>query len=203
MRPKQANDGPAPRPRRDRAATRRRLLEAARELFAEHGYDHVSVRAIAARAEANVALVNRYFGSKAALFGEVLAGESALPHVLEGEAAELPGRLAEHVVRLIHHGQAGPVLRTLDRSVGDPQIQPIIRRHLERILVEPLAARLQGPDARLRATAAASIVMGIGSVRRILGLADLRAADPEALTAHLTAMFAAALAPLPEPGRDG
>ena len=61
------------RPQRDRAATRQRLLDAARLLFAEHGYDHVTVRMIAAAAEANVALINRYFGSKSALFAEGMA----------------------------------------------------------------------------------------------------------------------------------
>ena len=60
--------------KRDREATRRRILDAARDLFGEHGYEGVTVRMIASAADANTALVNRYFGSKAALFGEVLAG---------------------------------------------------------------------------------------------------------------------------------
>ncbi|TNY38872.1 TetR/AcrR family transcriptional regulator [Thermomonospora catenispora] len=189
------------RPKRDREATRRRLLEAARDLFAEHGYDHVPVRAIAARAEANVALVNRYFGSKAALFGEVLASESALRRIFGGPGEppprpqELPRRLAEHVAHQIHGAPAIPLLRILDRSVGNPEIQPIIRRHMEQSLIEPLAELLEGPDARLRATAAAAILMGSGSVRRTLGLSELREADPQALTDRLTAMFTAALAP--------
>ncbi|MEV4259778.1 helix-turn-helix domain-containing protein, partial [Spirillospora sp. NPDC049652] len=67
--------------KRNREATERRLLDAARDLFGEHGYDGVTVRMIAAAAGANVALVNRYFGSKAALFEHVLAGESALREV--------------------------------------------------------------------------------------------------------------------------
>jgi hypothetical protein len=66
---------------------------------------------------------------------------------------------------------------------------------MERTLVAPLAALLDGPDARLRATAAAYILMGSGSVRRILGFADLREADPADLTDRLTAMFEAALKP--------
>jgi AcrR family transcriptional regulator len=195
MRLEQASGRPAERPKRDRAATRRRLLEAARDLFAEHGYDHVSVRMIAGRAGANVALVNRYFGSKAALFGEVLASESSLPHLLEGDPADLPRRLAEHIVRQIHHCPAGTVPRILDRSLGNPEIQPTIRRYMEQTLIEPLTGLLDGPDARIRATAAAYVLMGSGSVRRILGLADLREADPADLTDRLTAMFEAALAP--------
>lgn len=69
---------PAPAPpsgerRRDAAATRRRLLEAARDLFAERGYEGTTVRSIAERAGANQALLFRYFGSKQGLLTEVLA----------------------------------------------------------------------------------------------------------------------------------
>ncbi|SEG30674.1 DNA-binding transcriptional regulator, AcrR family [Thermomonospora echinospora] len=199
MRLEQTSGRPAERPKRDRAATRRRLLEAARDLFSEHGYDQVTVRMIAGRAGANVALVNRYFGSKSALFGEVLASESVLPHVLEGGTADLPRRLAEHVMRQTHPASASPVSSILDRSQGNPEIQPIIRRHLERVLIDPLTGLLDGPDARLRATAAAFVLLGSGSVRRVLGLADLHEADPAELTDRLITMFEAALAPRPLP----
>ncbi|MFG1998854.1 TetR family transcriptional regulator [Spirillospora sp. NPDC048911] len=187
--------GPAKRPKRDREATRRRLLEAARDLFSEHGYDHVSVRMIAAAAGANVALVNRYFGSKAALFGEVLAGESTLVQVVQGDPADLPRRLAEHAVRQVHRGPASPVPRMLDRSIGNPEILPILQQHMENMLVTPLADQLTGPGARARATLAATVIMGGGPVRRLLGLDDLRAADPDDLTDRLTAMFEIALRP--------
>lgn len=184
------------RPRRDRAATRLRLLEAARDLFGEHGYDHVTVRMIANAAEVNVALVHRYFGSKAALFGEVLAGESALRRVVvSGGTEDLPGRLAGHIVRQLRGGPTNPLLRALDRSANDPDVRPIVRRHVETSLIEPISEQLDGPDARLRATAAATIVLGAGSIRRLLGAADLADADPEALTTRLAAMLRAALDP--------
>ncbi|HEX2313510.1 MAG TPA: TetR family transcriptional regulator [Thermomonospora sp.] len=193
--PGQPPGGGDARPRRDRAATRRRLLEAARDLFAEHGYDHVTVRMIAGAAGANVALVNRYFGSKAALFGEVLASESGL-HAVFAEGPEgLPRRLAERLARQVAQDRPSPMIRSLDRSLGNPEVLPILRRHLETVLVEPLTALLEGPDARVRATAAATILLGAGSVRRALGLDALRESDPEALTDRLTAMFEAALAP--------
>lgn len=109
------------RPKRDREATRRRILDAARDLFGEHGYDGVTVRMIAARAEANMALVHRYFGSKAALFGEVLAGESVIRGVIAGDPAGLPRRLAEHFVRQLERGSVTPMSRILDRSAASPR----------------------------------------------------------------------------------
>ena len=48
------------------------LIEAATELFAEHGPGAVSVRDIATRAGVNHGLVHRHFGSKDALVGAVL-----------------------------------------------------------------------------------------------------------------------------------
>lgn len=191
------------RPKRDREATRRRILDAARDLFGEHGYDGVTVRMIAARAEANTALVHRYFGSKAALFGEVLAGESALRGVIAGDPAGLPRRLAEHFVRQIDQRPVTAMARMLDRSAGHPEVKEILLRHLEDVIVEPIVAQLDGPDARARALLASTIIMGGGPVRRLLGLNDLRTADPAEVTDRLTAMFTAALAPSPAAEEHG
>lgn len=48
--------------------TKTALILAAGELFAEHGFDGTSVRAIAEKAGANVAAVNYHFGSKQDLY---------------------------------------------------------------------------------------------------------------------------------------
>jgi len=52
--------------------TRQKLLEAAAEVFAEHGFHASTVRDICARAGANVASVNYYFGDKVELYEQVL-----------------------------------------------------------------------------------------------------------------------------------
>ena len=54
-------------------ATRTRLLDAAEFLFSEHGVNGASLRAIVARAEANIAAVNYHFGSKKGLIEAVFA----------------------------------------------------------------------------------------------------------------------------------
>jgi AcrR family transcriptional regulator len=181
--------------KRDREATRRRILDAARDLFGEHGYDGVTVRMIASAADANTALVNRYFGSKAALFGEVLAGESALRGVIAGDPAGLPRRLAEHFVRQVGHHPPTAMTRMIDRSAGSPEVRQALLGYLEDVIVEPIVAQLDGPDPRARALLASTIIMGGGPVRRLLGLNDLRSADPAELADRLTVMFTAALSP--------
>lgn len=52
--------------------TRRTILEQAAEAFAERGYTAASMRSIAARAGVTQPLIHHYFGSKSALFEEVL-----------------------------------------------------------------------------------------------------------------------------------
>jgi AcrR family transcriptional regulator len=52
--------------------TRIRLLKAAAKVFAEQGYQDATVRQICERADANIALVNYYFGDKLELYTEVL-----------------------------------------------------------------------------------------------------------------------------------
>jgi len=52
--------------------TRQRLLEAAGEVFAEHGFRAATIRDICHRAKANIAAVNYYFRDKEHLYAAVL-----------------------------------------------------------------------------------------------------------------------------------
>jgi AcrR family transcriptional regulator len=64
----------APDNRTDNAANKRvqdRLLDAAEELFCEHGFDATTIRDIATAANCNIASVNYYFGGKDKLYAEV------------------------------------------------------------------------------------------------------------------------------------
>ena len=52
--------------------TRLRLLRAAGEIFAEHGFRNATVRDICEKADANVAAVNYHFGDKSGLYAAVV-----------------------------------------------------------------------------------------------------------------------------------
>jgi AcrR family transcriptional regulator len=54
------------------ADTRRRLIDAAAKLFADRGFEHVTVREICKASTANVAAVNYHFGDKAGLYRAVM-----------------------------------------------------------------------------------------------------------------------------------
>lgn len=59
------------------AATRRRLLDVAEELFAERGFSGVSLREIVTQAGVNAAAAHYHFGSKQELFEQVFARRAA------------------------------------------------------------------------------------------------------------------------------
>jgi len=58
--------------RKDAVATRARLLHTAGLIFARHGFQAASLRIICRRANVNLGAVRYYFGSKEALYREVL-----------------------------------------------------------------------------------------------------------------------------------
>ena len=72
---------------RDAAATRAAILESARHAFVTSGYDGAGVRDIAKGAGVTAMLINRYFGSKEALFEEVLARANQSPIIATAENA--------------------------------------------------------------------------------------------------------------------
>src|SRR5688572_17601855 len=56
-------------------ATRQRLLEAARDLFAQKGFAETTTREIASKAECNLSLIAHYFGSKEGLLRELVVSK--------------------------------------------------------------------------------------------------------------------------------
>ena len=114
-------------PRRGREATTAAMLDAAEELFSEHGYSAVSVRDIAGRAGVSHALVHRYLGSKADVFRTVLTrNENAIlaaapdnPDLLESASLMLRQGLAygrRHSRLIVRSAMSGlPYDRTTGR----------------------------------------------------------------------------------------
>lgn len=60
-------------PKRD-AETRQRLLDTALELFAERGFEDVTVRDLSREARVNLAAINYHFGDKLGLYRELIEG---------------------------------------------------------------------------------------------------------------------------------
>ncbi|WP_405685697.1 TetR family transcriptional regulator [Streptomyces sp. NBC_00057] len=175
---------PAPVPpsgerRRDAAATRRRLLEAARDLFAERGYEGTTVRSIAERAGANQALLFRYFGSKQGLLAEVVAQGG-----LEQVRATPPEELFETALRsmLTRSAVGGAGDRSLEvylRSIGRGDEAAGTLRELGEEYQGALAGLSGTEDGALRADLAMAWLLGIGLMRTVVAREPLACADPD------------------------
>ena len=159
---------------RNAATTRKAIFDAARRLFAGEIYENVGLREIAAEVGIDPALIIRYFGSKEALFREIL--RSGKPDSLfQGVAAQ---DLPVHMVSLIMDGdddceesqaRLERVMIFL-RSASSSKASAMVHEAMNEAIIEPIAALLDTPDARLRACMALTILSGSGMLRQILGV---------------------------------
>jgi len=170
--------------------SRDRILTAAVDEFGEHGYDGSTIRAIAARAGVDSALVHHYFGAKADLFaaamGMPLRPDLAVPEILAGPRDEV----GERVVRYILESFEQPEVRRrgvalLRAAVGSKLTTPVLTGFLSRELLARIATALDVDDAQLRATLVASQVAGLLMTRYVLKLPPLADASIDVLVARI------------------
>lgn len=76
--PHTASRGPGRPPAAKAAETRERILQAAREVFSELGYNAATFQAIAVRSDLTRPAINHYFQSKRLLYQEVVAHTNAV-----------------------------------------------------------------------------------------------------------------------------
>ena len=170
------------RPRAGESDARERIMAAAVEEFAEAGYDGATIRAIAARAGVDSALVHHHFGSKADLFGATIEApmrpDLAVPEILAGPRDEVGERIIRYILDTWEQPEVrrrGVVL--LRAAIGNKLTTPLLAGFLSRELLSRIARALDVPDAELRATLAASQVAGILIARYILRLPALAEAS--------------------------
>ena len=129
--------------------TRTAILAAARAQFTATGYDGTGLRAIAARAGVNVALINRYFGSKDGLFLAAIGPHLGIGLILDGPMAEF-GQRAASIMEMKVAKRFDPMLALL-RAVGSPACTPALSAAVKAEVIAPLATRLDGVNREQRA----------------------------------------------------
>jgi len=152
------------------SGTRDAILDAALHLFGERGYDGTSVRAIAAQAGVDPALIRHFFGDKPTLFATVVADGTGIPELVQAALTGDPERVGENVTRafltLWEEPQSRPILLALLRSaVTSPQAAQLLRE-----ILPGRSPAFREVVSRRSFGLAASHLFGIALARHVIGL---------------------------------
>jgi AcrR family transcriptional regulator len=180
-----ASARPSPgRRRRGRPAgesdTRPAILDAARNCFAERGYDRATIRDIAAAAGVDPALLHHHFGTKQNLFLAAMRLPVDPTDIVRGILAGDPGRLGERIVDTfltVWDSPAGAALAGMVRSaVSHEPSSRMLSEFMASSVLTPVLKGLGVRDAKLRVTYVASQLFGLALARYILRLEPLASA---------------------------
>jgi len=185
------------------SGSREAIVEAARAQFASHGYQGATIRAIAAAAEVDPALVHHYYGTKEALFAaamrlpvvpsEVLSAALAAGRVGTGHAeAGFGARLVRTALTLWESGELKDTFLGLLRSaVTSEQAAIMLREFLTETILGTMA-RVAGTgghttaaEAEYRAAMVATQMLGLGLARLVFRLPAVVGASADELAASI------------------
>jgi AcrR family transcriptional regulator len=203
---------PRGRPRKSAATpvdARTSIVHAAMAEFAARGYDATSLRAIARRAEVDPSLVHHYFDDKADLFAASIQApvrpDRLAAHILEGPRELIGEGLVRALLTALEDPKArARVVSLIHTALGQEFAATLLRQFLTREVLGRVAARVGGDEAELRASLAASQMVGLIVARYGIRVEPLASAPAEEIVARVGAVVQWHLTGVPpalEPGR--
>jgi AcrR family transcriptional regulator len=156
-------------PSRRSDVTRATILAAARERFAADGYERATIRAIAADAGVDPAMVMRYYGNKEKLFAAAADFDLRVPDLTGVPHRRLGAALVDHFLR---RWDGDETLMALLRAGATNEVAAERMRHIFASQLAPrIAAVCPYPDeARTRAGLVATQMLGLALCRYVLRL---------------------------------
>ena len=174
---------PAAGVRRRSDQTRADILSAARERFAADGYERATIRAIAADAAIDPAMVMRYFGSKEKLFAAAAEFDLRLPDLSSLPRDQLGAALINH---FLDRWEDDESLKALLRASVTNEVAADRMRRLFAEQLGPLTTSLADPaTAATRAGLVATQALGFALCRYVLALPPVAALTREEAVAWL------------------
>ncbi|QGN47749.1 TetR family transcriptional regulator [Micromonospora sp. WMMD558] len=171
--------------------TRAAILEAARAAFADRGFDATSIRAIAAAAQVDPALVHHYFGSKDQLFLAAMEAPAdpreVLPRVLAGDRERVGERLVRTFLGVWDSPAGAAGLALLRSAVSNEWTARLVREFLTTQVLRRVLDHLDIDPAELplRGSLVASQLVGLAMMRYVVRLEPVASAAPETLVAAI------------------
>ena len=177
---------PTPPRRRDAAATRAAILEAAKVHFARSGYDRASLRDIAAEAACDVALIKRYFGGKEALFTEALKASFRADRLGAWDRTSFARDVAIRMAGDAGEDEASTQrFQFLLRAATSPTTAPLLNLVIQERFLAPIRDWLGDEDADARARVLAAVYIGL-LVERLVRDEPLEGRERDVFIARVT-----------------
>lgn len=164
--------------------TRDRILASARELFACNGIRNTSIRAVAAAAGVDSALVHHYFGTKEKLFAAAVHIPID-PMAIIGPLREVPvselGYRIPSMLLPLWDSEIGTAFIAALRSVVAGEEVNLFRTFIEDVIAVEVGARVDNPPGSgiTRIQFVASQLVGVVMARYILQLEPFASLPPE------------------------
>jgi AcrR family transcriptional regulator len=163
--------------------TREKVLAAARSHFSEAGYEGGTVRGIAAAAGVDPALVLHYFGSKEGVFRAAMDfpidPAEFIPRLLAPGIDGLGERLTRFFLDTWDSPVGQPLLGLIRSVVGSENAAALMREFVSREVLGRIATALDVDQPQLRASLAASSLIGLAMLRYVVKVEPLASASSD------------------------
>jgi AcrR family transcriptional regulator len=158
------------------------ILAAARERFAESGFEAATIRAIAADANIDPSMVMRYFGNKDQLFAAAAEFDLRFPDLSEVSPDEIGRALVTHFLTRWEEDDALVVLLRSSTTNAEAALR---MKDIFAAQLMPAIAKFVPDDAPRRAGLIATQVLGMALCRFVLRLPPVVAMSSEELVEWL------------------
>lgn len=175
--------------------TARRIIEAARKVFANVGYERATIRAIAAAAAVDKSSVIQHFETKQNLFRQAVHWDIPIKELVADDVTQTANNFARGVLEAWAADPDSPMAVLLRASMTSEDAAELLRTHITTQAIDAVAALIDAPDARLRAALASAVLMGVASQRYLLRMPDLHEADTDDVLRLITPVLRELLEP--------
>ena len=162
--------------------TRDEILAAARSHFGDVGYEGATIRGIAAAAKVDPKLVLHYFESKEGVFRAAvdfpIDPAAFLPDLLKPGLDGLGGRLVRFFLETWESPAGSPLLALIRSVVANESAATLMREFVSREILARVAEALELDQPQLRASLAASQLIGLAMLRYVIKVEPLASASP-------------------------
>ena len=162
-----------------RRRTEQAILAAARELFAEQGFERTTIRGVARAAGVDPALVMHYFGSKEGLFAEAARWREDEQLVTTAERADVPSAALQDVFTRFEGEHREAAVALMRACLTHPEAARVVRDEVMCDRVAAVARTIGGPDAELRAGLIGACMVGLTMARHVLQMEPVASASSE------------------------